>query len=297
VDFLLDQQDRDGFWREFELQPGASEAWTTAWVGWCLTRAAVEGRGQQFRIRQACTRVAATLWASRRDGRWGYNRGTGPDADSTAWVLRFLSGCGGRVEPAAYLAPYIDADGGVHTFREHGFGSWTDPHDDVAANAGLALLATPAGRPLAARILRRLARRFPCETFWWSTPTYGSAWAIRFLKAGGGLSPHIRAATQDWIAGLPEAMSAFEVAHRLMAALATDLPGGVAVALVNQLLDLAGPRGWPGASFLLVPSRDPGPQSAPHPELRGLLTTAICVLTLSEWIVGARHRIVGATAR
>src|SRR5437868_12454454 len=53
--------------------------------------------------------------------------------------------------------------------------------------------------------------------------------------------------------------------------------------LVNLLLDLAGPNSWPGSSLLLVPPRDAGSQPLPNPELRGLITTSICVRVLSEW--------------
>jgi hypothetical protein len=233
VDSLLQQQDRDGFWREFALQPGASEAWTTAWVGWCLARAIPGGGARQARIRASCARAATSLWRSRSTDGWGYNRRTGPDADTTSWVLRFLGACGSRLEPAPYLAPYVDAGGGVHTFRELDFGAWTDAHDDVAANAGLALLTTSASRPLADRIKHRLATRFPGQTYWWSTPTYGVAWTLRFLKASGGLSPRIADSARDWVARLPPSESAFEVAHRLMAVIATATSSCAGVAHVN----------------------------------------------------------------
>src|SRR6478752_7618982 len=118
VDFLLEQQDRDGFWREFDLQPGASEAWTTAWVGWCLCRMVLRERAQRARIRESCRRAAAALRDSRIVGGWGYNRRAGPDADTTSWVLRFLSACGFNIEPIVYLGPHVDSGGGVHTFRE-----------------------------------------------------------------------------------------------------------------------------------------------------------------------------------
>jgi hypothetical protein len=189
-----------------------------------------------------------------------------------------------------YLARYIDAGGGVHTFRELDFGSWTDAHDDVAANAGLALLTTSASRPLVNRVKQRLARRFPGETYWWSTPTYGVAWALRFLNASGGLSPFVRSTAHHWIANLPESVSSFEVAHRIMAVVETETSECAAVVLVNQLLDLAGAHGWQGSSFLLVPPRGAGHPTAPNPELRGLMTTAICVRVLSEWIDSGRQR-------
>lgn len=55
-----------------------------------------------------------------------------------------------------------------------------------------------------------------------------------------------------------------------------------AVGFVNQLLDLRESYGWPGSSFLLVPNRETGHASEPNPELRGLLTTALCVRLLTE---------------
>lgn len=290
IDALLRQQDNDGFWREFDLQPGASEAWVTAWVGWCLARAIDDQREREASVRESCRRAAIALWHARRRGGWGYNRETGPDADTTSWVLRFYAACGTRLDPAAYLAPYVDQGGGVHTFREADWGSWTDAHDDVAANAGLALSGTPAAASLVARIERRLVARFPGETFWWSTPTYGTAWTIRFLTACHGALPHAsRQTAHDWLNGLLQSNCSFEIAHRLIAALGMEMEAEC-VLLANQLLNFAVPQGWPGASLLLVPPRDAGEQPAPAPELRGILTTAICVRALSEWLVADAPR-------
>ncbi|HTM24100.1 MAG TPA: hypothetical protein VL225_02845 [Vicinamibacterales bacterium] len=283
VEFLLQQQDSDGFWREFDLEPGASEAWTTAWVGWCLSQSAPRGCTHEVRIRSACGRAVAALCRARTKGGWGYNRGTGVDADTTAWVLRFLTACGFRLDAQTYLAPYIDAGGGVHTFRELDFGAWTDAHDDVAANVGLALLAT-ASKPVVDRVQRRLAARFPGETYWWSTQTYGVAWSLRFLNVSHGLSNEIRSTACGWIGDLPASDSSFEVVHRLLATAAIDRSRSASLPLVNRLLDLRGCCGWPGSSFLLVPPRETGGPASPNPELRGLLTTAICVRLLSEWM-------------
>lgn len=290
ADYLVSQQDKDGFWREFHLQPGASEAWTTAWVGWCLAGAEVDSRCRARAI-ESCRLAREALCHSKREGAWGYNRGTGPDADTIAWVLRFFSACGMRTDAAAYLAPYIDPGGGVHTFREASLGSWTDAHDDVAANAGLALFTDPSSRLLAARIKQRLVGRFPGQTFWWSTPTYGVAWAVRFLCACSRFSYDMRTTALNWLSGLPETDAAFEVAHRLLAVAELEGTTYASLALVNQLLDLAGPGGWPGSSLLLVPPREGGAQATSNAELRSLITTSICVRVLSEWV--QRHTACG----
>lgn len=284
IDFLLQEQDPDGFWREFDLAPGSSESWTTAWVGWCLTQAVPTSPRQRFQIKTACTRAARAVWQARCADGWGYNRRTGPDADSTAWVLRFLTACGAHLRPTEYLVPYIDPEGGVHTFREARYGSWSNGHDDVAANAGLALIASPAGHHLMKRIHDRLVRRFPVKTFWWSTPTYGVAWTLCLLNARGGLSYPIRQTAWSWMSSLPDSMSGFEIAHRLMAVSQIEPTGHTAFTFVDQLLDLSQPHGWHGSSFLLVPPYDAGLQPLPNPEQRGLLTTALCVRTLSDWM-------------
>jgi hypothetical protein len=283
VDALLEQQDKDGFWHEFDLKPGPSDAWTTAWVGWCLCRTLGIDLRQEARIRQSCRYAASVVWSSRAQGGWGYNRSTGPDADTTAWVLRFLSSCGYRVDPTGYLAPYVDPGGGVHTFRELDFGAWTDAHDDVAANAGLALATSSASR-LIAPVRERLVQRFPIVTYWWSTSTYGLAWCVRFLNASGGLPCKVRSLARSSIFNLQESESAFEAAHQILAVLETEQSSTAALALVNRLLDLAGPQGWEGSSCLLVPGRKEGEPSHPNPEVRALLTTSICARVLSEWI-------------
>jgi hypothetical protein len=281
VDRLLTEQHNDGFWREFDLEPGPSECWATAWIGWCLLRSAVTDGARRVRIQTGCERAVAALLRARGPLGWGYNRRTGPDADTTAWVGRFLCDAGVRLDMEPLLEPYIDAGGGVHTFRELDFGTWTDAHDDVAANVGLALAASAPAAQSVERIRRRLIARFPVRTFWWSTQSYGIAWTLRFLRLSGGVPDHVRASVDT--AAPPTSLSSFEAAHCLMIAGEIAHCDCEALDAVNHLLDGAGPSGWPGASLLLVPSRDDGPPAAPNPELRGLLTTAISVRALSEW--------------
>ena len=83
--YLLAHQDRTGLWHDYSLPPGPSDAWSTAWVGWCLA-------GSDAPMAAGARRNAATaLLALRQPEGWGYSAATGPDADSTAWVVRFLA--------------------------------------------------------------------------------------------------------------------------------------------------------------------------------------------------------------
>jgi hypothetical protein len=284
ADALLELQDRDGFWREFDLKPGASEAWVTGWVGWCL-RASRYRVDQRFHVRESCRRAIAALLAIKQPDGWGYSRRTGPDADTNAWVLRFLASCGLKVDALAYLKPYIDPGGGVHTFTEPGFGDWTNAHDDVAANVGLAFVEAGQKPREAAAIAARLAQRFPPETYWWSTPEYGAAWTLRCLTSFGGIPPSVRASAHDWIAHRPAPATAFETAHRLIALQSLNASQASCLGLANALVELAGPAGWAGGVYLLVPPTSHGPPQEPNAELRAVLTNALCMRALSEWLV------------
>jgi hypothetical protein len=136
-----------------------------------------------------------------------------------------------------------------------------------------------------------LESRFPGETYWWSTPEYGVAWTLRCLAQSGGISDPVRALATDWAIHRPAPQVAFETALRLISLRCLGAAAEVDASLVNDLLDLARPGGWPGGAYLLVPPFDDGPSAPPNPELRGLLTTSLCVRVLSEWLVQQGHAV------
>src|SRR5215213_3103181 len=84
--FLLERQDRDGFWRDYELPPGQSEAWTTSYVGVALGRAVPDV------AEAALARARSAVAAVAQPQGWGYNSATACDADTTSWALRLLDG-------------------------------------------------------------------------------------------------------------------------------------------------------------------------------------------------------------
>src|SRR6516165_2668721 len=96
--FLLERQDDEGLWRDYALEPGSSEAWTTSYVGAAVAILAPRSRALQ--------RARAAVAGRRRDDGWGYNSATACDADSTAWSLRFL-----QTQSGSALVRYIDVEG------------------------------------------------------------------------------------------------------------------------------------------------------------------------------------------
>lgn len=266
VAFLLARQDGDGAWRDYALEPGASDAWTTSVVGLALDGLP----GAESAVGRARRRVAAL----RRDDGWGYNERTATDADSTAYAVRFTRG-----DPAV-LNRWLDADGNAHTFVGTQFGTWAWAHVDVTAAVGLAL-ADP-------QTVRRavLAARQPdglWRAFWWATPAYATARALELLAASGGVPRVTAAAAAAWLRPAGPPVTAFEAAQRLGAALAAGAPAGSHASALRRLQLPDG--GWPASPELLVPSQADGTPGATHADHARLHTTACAVAVLRRYAV------------
>src|ERR1700730_3925101 len=183
LSFLTLSQDDDGYWRDYQLPPGRSEAWTTACVGYALLAASRYERVSEF----ALHRAAAVLLAAQRPEGWGYNRNTACDADSTSWVVRFLAQFGtlDGISALAVLSPYVTPTGRIRTFASvDRFGSWALEHDEVAPLAGLALLAAGEYHHAAgirAAVLDSWAE-YGWRPFWWHGRAYVCAQSLEFLS-------------------------------------------------------------------------------------------------------------------
>lgn len=264
VSFLIDRQDDDGHWRDYELPPGFSEAWTTACAGLALLR--VAGPGAET------GRAVRTLLATMRPEGWGYNSRTACDADTTSWVIRFLAAAGALegVAPEVLLTPYITSAGRVRTFSSTRFGTWAEEHDEVAPLAGMALLAS-GSHTRAERIRETVVKATQWRPFWWRCRSYVCARNLEFLSLSGGIPREIREREAATLASLPPPASAFDLAHRRLAAACLELDGSGGELFDAQQAD----GGWPPSAELLVPSHNDGSWDAPQADHRRVMTTAI----------------------
>jgi hypothetical protein len=289
IDYLLQRQSKDGFWRDYLLTPGMSESWSTAWVGWSLAQC-----GRSKSISEALCKAALALKLCCRENGWGYNRDTVPDADSTAWVLRFLDIMQHHYGLAAVgrLEAWLDAHGRAHTRLDARSGSWGGAHSDVTPVVGLALLSAKAPisllRRVGSAVITGRAPNGVWRSFWWTTDAYATAWSIEFLAKIGSLSPQVSNDTERWLRKCDADANAFELSHRLLALAALGLSyNELTLALVENLLELSMLRdGWPPAAVLRIP---PKKRVSAHPELlykdeQGLMTTAIACAVLARWI-------------
>lgn len=295
---LARRQDRDGFWRDFQLKPGSSEAWSTAWIGWGLSHALPSPET----ARAIHVASQALTQCMRNDG-WGYNRLTGSDADSTAWAVRLMS----IISPSAArnalpaLARYIDPFGEVHTFSDVRLGRWSDAHADVTAVAGLACIEADANRELIMRIrhavLQRAQSAWPPTSYWWATQAYGLAWTIVFLSRSGGVPQSLAKATLRWLEQQQKKnLSTFDHALHLLCLVTLDqAQSELAVWHVCRLTASCQSYGWDGATTLLVPQQETDDENTlepgPHAD-SGLMTTSLALAVLCRW----RRAIVTVSA-
>jgi hypothetical protein len=285
---VLRLQGTDGFWRDFKVPIGQSEAWTTALVAWCLTPWVA-----QRRVCAALSLARDAILAAHRPGGWGFHRKTRVDADSTAWVLRYLA----VVSPAAGVAAtkellnFVDAGGHGHTFLESG--DWGRAHQDVTPVVGLALLANRASPFLVGlvrkAVLEDISNTAPKRAYWWESRTYPIALQLRFLFHTGGIPDHVKRVAAEALRTPQNDPNQFEFAHELVALVALGDFRGRADDLVEALLATQRTTGlWEGCAPLLVPAAEP---SAPI-HLRGpyrdsgIVTTAIALSALHSWASG-----------
>ena len=265
-----------------------SEGWSTAWVGWSLSHRVADGS-----VRSALVKAASALRRCQRPDGWGYNRTTGPDADSTAWVIRFLSlsGCHHGLETIRLLESYIDVCGRAHTFREATAGSWGDAHPDVTPIVGLALLTSNAPIPTIERIRNAVldgrSANGVWRSFWWATDAYATAWSVEFLAKTGGIPEQVTSDVTAWLRHANSSTAAFMLSYQLLTAVTLGLSQDkLAATLVDNLLDLAvNDHGWPPSSQLLVPPKTGRTETAVASfSDTGLMTTAIAASAIARWL-------------
>ena len=288
--FLVAGQGRDGFWRDYELQPGPSDVWVTAWVGWCVAQC----RAADPAVRHAQVIAARAVCAAVGPGGWGYSRSTGPDADSTAWACRFLAMKGAHFRGGARLAllPFLDADGAAHTFREPGVGRWGEAHPEVTPMVGLALTeaAGPSPSPVPLirdRVIRDQAADGSWAGFWWESHIYATAWSLVFLAATSGIPAATAQRGRRALRAVRETAdgSAFELALLLLAWASMEPLASDTLDVVDCLLTAQQQGGgWTPSALLLVPDRYPvaeGPSPQANADGCGLLTTSLACAALA----------------
>lgn len=295
--FLLKQQQPDGCWRDYQLEPGASEAWTTSVVLWSL--ACVRPSSIPAPAVSAALNALHTL---QKPTGWGYNRHTASDADTTAWTSRVMAALQvkHKLPLTEMLQQFICMDGSSQTFiGKERFGSWAGHHADVQPMIGHALvrLYVHAHDPAMAALIRKLrdyciltAGDAGWRSFWWATDAYAIACNLEFLQTSGGIPATLLDAALNWLEQAGQPRSAFEAAQFLLIAL---LSGAGVEAYMNYLLATQLHDGsWLSSDMLLVPPQftdAAAPSSPAFPDIRRLMSTAMALTSL-KMVLSALHQ-------
>ncbi|MCU0542317.1 MAG: hypothetical protein MUE44_09010 [Oscillatoriaceae cyanobacterium Prado104] len=189
--FLVEARDRAGFWNDFDLAPGSSDEWVTAYVGLAIASLETE----------SAIHVAFEAWQwllSRRkvDEGWGYNRLTPRDADSTLWALKLAEVLGyghwaSAQQAYAFLEQHMCECGGMTTYASDvqirqfigasasaSFVGWCGPHTCVTA----AVATLEQFRMAACDFLKTRQESDGCwRSYWWTEDEYATALAAEAL--------------------------------------------------------------------------------------------------------------------
>jgi hypothetical protein len=287
-EFLLNSQDYDGFWRDYSLPPGSSEAWITACVGWVLSSSS-----QHHEFASSLKKGVEALNSIRGPYGWGYNRKTAPDADSTAWTFRFFAKMVNQLEVDAegILKLYLNQNGSARTFLDtNRFGSWATEHPDVTPVVGIALAEVGADLLLVDRIRQACINTWRANgnwpSFWWSVDSYSIARNLEFLSTSGGIPNDISRGVWEKLIRLNRPSSPFEAANNLISALTlgkaqTDFSNHQIIVLLEwQFND----NSWPSSPVLRVPDQNGHTNSNIYEDPMRIMSTLMVTYALNLYI-------------
>lgn len=185
--FLLESQEAEGQWRDFEVDGGfESDAWVTAYVGCAVAACPVVERS----VVSALSAARRFLICSLGDrGGWGYCAAAPVDADSTAWAIEMLRSVQAPLKPAYEgLRRHRYRDGGFATYERFSDPSmWTTSQSEVSAVALKAMLSEglTADRATidacASFLIESQTGDGTWPSFWYSTRHYATVHAFEAL--------------------------------------------------------------------------------------------------------------------
>lgn len=283
--YLLSCQAADGHWEDYRLPVGRSDAWVTGYVGVALAESA-DCTGSHGGY------LNAASWLENNRPYlvgWGYNRHTGPDADSTAFALRLLllAGKNRRQADMAWLRQRWQRDGGFATYENND--AWGDPHSDITPAVFMALSEADQAE-LRESLLDFLNRRRQSDgtwpSYWWRTSHYATYWSLLVLRRQGwtpeGAAPVVH---NDEVHAVH---SVFDLALVTGIASLQCAAPALTQKLSNKLIEQQRSDGaWPGGANLRVTEPNchqpwEAARGRLYTDIDHLITTATALRVLSE---------------
>jgi hypothetical protein len=289
--YLARHQHASGYWLEYELPVGMSDAWVTALVGFSCAELATSFSGATGAMAGRLAHEASDWLENERayDVGWGFNGRTGPDADSTAWALRLLGALRRPLRPSdvQFLLEHWIEGSGFATYRRKD--AWGNAHADVTANVALALpapLRDLRRASIADAVMSSRQANGAWPAYWWRTWHYSAAINLELLATWRMLQPHPLCVDTSETGSLH---STFDVACALLASCFVEGCGGVASVLADAIVSRQTAAGnWTGGDDLRVTDSncyEPWlvAAGARYSETRHLVTTAVVLRALLRY--------------
>ena len=258
LEYILGQQNDAGSWTEWELPPGQSSCWTTAFIGYKLRLLPPDLASHALDARKRAAEWL--LKAEFEGGGWGYNETVGADADSIAYGMLFLSSMEFGIPESAYdrLSRFRQPDGGFSTYQaQYENDSWGVSHPDVTAVVIRALLTNQfEPSSIVESGIDYVERQQNADglwnSFWWQTPLYATAASLMLLEDA---TVRLDLSQTQQRLQLFQPRNAFEAALLLSCRMHAGLP--VHSELIDNLIDAQQSDGsWISEPMLRVTRRD-----------------------------------------
>ncbi|MBI2548369.1 terpene cyclase/mutase family protein [Candidatus Woesearchaeota archaeon] len=296
--FVLDSRHpENGMWYNFLTRHhGESADWVSSFVGLNMLRAGTP-RDELLRTAQS------VLKRQREGGGFSYNHKIVPDADSTAFAVRFLSYFGFEdelVNARSFLAAHQHTDGSFATYREEAIrqytriplemsvAGWCAGTTDVTASA---LLALPTNIRAVCYLLNSQLPDGSWRAYWWTSDVYTTKHAAEALRPFG-FEKEVGAA-QRWLADDANVPSLpFYLALSIQALAEDEASRPIIDARVERLLAMQRTDDWSWNTQPIL--RFPSPMNAEpwtYPscwredasDQNRIFTTATCLKALSDY--------------
>ncbi len=146
IQYLAQTQDQEGYWTDFWLTQGTSDAWVTAYTGRLMWESAEYLDELSANIARNCAGRAVD-WLLKQDrlsGGWGYNGTVAADADSTAWVVMLLAALDRDIpsDSLEFLEQHQVGQGLFRTYLFSADHAWSQACVDVSLTAAMALITS-----------------------------------------------------------------------------------------------------------------------------------------------------------
>lgn len=295
-EFVLSNRNDDGMWYNFLTRNhGESADWVSSFIGLNLLDSGIEQK-------ELKATAQSILKRQRNNGGFSYNHKIVPDADSTAFAIRFLSHFGYETEidmAKNFLKEHQHINGGFRTYQEQSIRKyerilsemsvegWCSPTPDITASALLANLNNEFAIQF---LLNTQQENGSWRSYWWTSDVYATTHSLEALSKLGYNNQVEKA--NEWLAqdnNVPDV--AFYLSLSIRTLVRNKKYRGITKSRIERLLSSQNEDGsWdtiPILQFPLPSNSQPWYDSKRWREdardQNKIFTTSSCIKALSEY--------------